>query len=61
MRYRDAKLLCEGDEVVRKDDKTSFIVKEVEVFGQYKKVKLKCLAKDLPDTGYVYLFHEELV
>jgi hypothetical protein len=43
MRYRDAKNLHNGDQVIRKSDKTPFIVQDIEVFGQYKKVYIHCV------------------
>lgn len=43
MRYRDAKNLHNGDEVTRKEDKAVLTVKSIELFGQYKKVKLNCV------------------
>jgi hypothetical protein len=43
MRYRDAKKLHNGDEVIRKSDKVSMIVNSVECYGQYKKVKINCI------------------
>lgn len=46
MRYRDARLLHNGDQVIRKSDKVPMMVESVELFGQYKKVKLNCLIGD---------------
>lgn len=42
MKYRDAKDLHNGDQVIRKDDQVPLIVQEVQVFGQYKKVLMHC-------------------
>jgi len=43
MRYRDAKNLQNGDEVIRKEDKAILTVKSVEAYGQYKIVKIFCV------------------
>lgn len=43
MKYRDAKNLHNGDEVTRKVDGVSMKVESIEVYGQYKTVKLNCL------------------
>jgi hypothetical protein len=43
MRYRDAKNLHNGDQVVRKNDQVPFIVQTIEVFGQYKRVVIHCV------------------
>lgn len=45
MKYRDAKNLHNGDQVIRKEDKAIYIVNSVEAFGQYKIVKINCLAE----------------
>ena len=46
MKYRDAKELRSGHIVIRKGDAVVFTISSIEVFGQYKKVKLNCLAED---------------
>ena len=57
MRYREAKLLHNGDEVILKSDKTILLVKSLEVFGQYKKVKLNCVN----DSGRAYsVYNDEI-
>ena len=43
MQYRYAKELKVGDQVKCKADKTFLIVKEVYIYGQYKRVKLDCI------------------
>ena len=43
MKYRDARLLLEGDVVVRKIDKRSLTVSGIEAYGQFKTVKIICL------------------
>lgn len=57
MKYRDAKKLQSGDEVIRKEDKVSLTVKEVHVFGQYKKVQLHCVT---PSNASVTVYHDEI-
>lgn len=56
MRYRDAKKLHNGDQVTRKEDGAILLIKEVEVFGQYKKVKFTC---DIDGTR-VSVYHDEV-
>lgn len=56
MRYRDAKKLQNGDEVKRKSDGAILLIKEVEVFGQYKKVRFTC---DLTGSR-VIVYHDEV-
>jgi len=46
MRYREARLLKEGDEVIRKEDQVVMIVLDAQAFGQYKKVMLTCHLKE---------------
>jgi hypothetical protein len=57
MKYRDAKELHSGDQVQRKRDKVFFIVNDVEIFGQYKKVKLNCVAEN---GSYETLYNDEI-
>lgn len=56
MRYRDAKKLHNGDQVTRKFDQQVLTVNNIEVFGQYKRVKLVCLE----GNSLVELFHDEV-
>lgn len=56
MKYRDAKLLHNGDEVIRKKDKAPMIVKEIEIYGQYKKVRLTCVCFDSTEV----VFNDEI-
>jgi hypothetical protein len=57
MRYIYAKELHEGDQVKRKSDQVVFVVNSIELFGQYKKVKLNCVAENgMPET----LFNDEI-
>ena len=57
MRYRDAKKLRNGDEVIRKEDKVSLLVKEVEIFVQSKVVRHNCVTKN---NSWVSLYHDEV-
>lgn len=61
MKYRDAKNLHNGDQVIRKSDGAVLLVKEVEVYGQYKTVKLNCVLH-IEGTGgaWLSLFHDEV-
>jgi len=57
MKYREAKDLQNGDQVIRKDDKVSLVVQEVQIFGQYKKVLLHCVTEH---NARVSLYNEEV-
>lgn len=56
MKYRDAKQLHNGDQVIRKSDGTAMVVSSIEVYGQYKKVKINCLI----DNSYFTYFNDEV-
>lgn len=43
MKYKLAKWLQTGDQVILKSDQSILTVKTAEVFGQYKKVLLHCV------------------
>ena len=43
MKYRDARLLSEGDSVTVKKDKQTLKVQSIECYGQFKTVKIFCL------------------
>jgi hypothetical protein len=57
MKYRDAKKLHNGDEVIRKSDKAILTVKDVEVYGQNRVVRLNCVTAA---NAAVSLFHDEV-
>jgi hypothetical protein len=57
MKYRDARLLHNEDQVIRKEDKLALIVKEVECFGQYKTVKLGCVTES---GTRIVVFNDEI-
>lgn len=42
MRYREAKNLQSGDQVLKKSDKAKLIVQSLEIFGQFKLVRIHC-------------------
>ncbi len=42
MKYRDARLLKAGDQVTRKSDNQQFVIDNVELYGQFKTVKIIC-------------------
>lgn len=56
MKYREAKGLNIGDEIFRKEDNLSLIVKDIEVYGQFKKVKINCIF----DGIYISIFNDEV-
>lgn len=57
MRYRDARLLHEGDEVIRKSNNGVYTIKSLEIYGQNKVVRLNCV--DL-NNALVTLYHDEV-
>ncbi|HEY5268556.1 MAG TPA: hypothetical protein VII94_05510 [Candidatus Saccharimonadales bacterium] len=57
MKYRDARLLQSGHEVIRKVDQMIITVTSIEAFGQYKKVKI---AGTDSNGVKAYLFNEEV-
>lgn len=57
MRYREARLLKPGDEVIRKEDNLTMMVTSVEAYGQFKTVKINCSSGDIKDT----LFNDEVM
>lgn len=42
MRYRDARLLKEGDTVVAKETGVAYTVKDIEVYGSVKTIRVNC-------------------
>lgn len=46
MKYRDAKKLAPNDIVIRKTDKSSLTVTDIEVYGQWLKVRINCQDAD---------------
>ena len=57
MKYRDARLLSEGDSVIRKEDKQKLTVKNTECYGLFKTVKIICLDSNNKLTS---LFNDEV-
>jgi len=46
MKYRDAITLKEGDQVIKASDKAPLIVSSIELFGQFKVVKIYYVDND---------------
>lgn len=61
MNYREARLLKEGDEVIRKEDGVNLIVHDVTAFGQYKKVKLVCFVKEDEEKNKLYYYNDDVL
>lgn len=57
MRYRQARLLHNGDQVIRKTDDNPLTVNAIEVFGNVKIVKLYCIDQN---NALINLFHDEV-
>jgi len=57
MRYRDARLLSEGDEVIKKEDKQVLKVESIEAFGQFKTVKINVITVY---GKHISLFNDEI-
>jgi len=58
MRYRDAKKLHNGDEVISKESKVSYTVLSIEVYGQVKMVRINVVTKC--GGGNTSFFHDEV-
>ena len=58
MRYRDAKKLHNGDEVISKESGVSYLVKSIEVYGQVNFVRINAVTKD--GDGYTSFLHDEI-
>jgi hypothetical protein len=58
MRYREAKHLKQGDEVFAKESGTLYYVKNIEVYGQVKMVRINCVNET--GDGDVSWFHTEV-
>lgn len=56
MKYRDAKNLQAGDQVTRVSDSKTLVVESVELYGQYKTVKINCTDGEVKSS----LFNEEI-
>jgi len=61
MKYRDAKLLHNGDEITCKADGIVYQVIDIQVFGQYKKVKINCCRETQIGCGHLYSFYNDEV
>lgn len=58
MKFRDAKKLQKGDEVLDKETKTSYTVTSIEVYGQVKYVRINVVTKC--GGGSASYFHDEI-
>lgn len=43
MKYRDARLLKQGDQIIRKIDQAKLTIEAVVLFGQYKEAIFTCI------------------
>lgn len=57
MRYRDAKKLQKGDEVISKESKESYIVTSIEVYGQVNYVRINVVHKEGASGSFL---HDEI-
>jgi len=53
MKYRDARVLKQGDVVVSKETGGSYFVSSIEVYGNVKKVRVNCFNTPLPDISFL--------
>jgi hypothetical protein len=53
MKYRDAKLLKEGNVVTSKETGNSYFVSSIEVYGNIKRVRINCFNTPLPDISFL--------
>ena len=66
MKYRDAKHLKKNDWITRKKDNLRLQIDSIEIFGQYKKVKVTCILPTeaggsyyVQGLTYVSMYNEE--
>ena len=57
MKYRVAKTLHSGDQVIRKTDEETLTINSIEVYGLAKVVRLNCIDK-FNQLSFVY--HDEI-
>lgn len=57
MKYRDARLLASGDEIIRKEDNLILKVESIECYGQFKTVKINAIAIA---GNLISLFNDEI-
>lgn len=53
MKYRDARLLHEGDQIIRKDDDQVLTIKSLEIYGNVKVVRFNVVNEHSVST-FVY-------
>jgi hypothetical protein len=58
MRYRDARLLKQGDAVVSIENNQTYYVKNIEVYGSVKTIRVNCV--NATRDGDISFFHTEL-
>jgi hypothetical protein len=58
MRYRDARLLKQGDKVTSKESSVQYFVKNIEVYGNVKMIRINCVTED--GHGDTSFFHNEV-
>lgn len=58
MRYRDARLLKQGDKVYSKESGNLYFVKSTEVYGSVKVVRINCVRAD--KEGDISFLHDEV-
>ena len=56
MKYRDAKNLQKGDQVIRKSDSASLTIDSTELYGQFKKVKIYYIEENVLNS----IFNDEI-
>jgi hypothetical protein len=57
MKYRDAKKLVKGDEVISKESKMSYTVTDIEVYGQVNYVRINVVHKEGASVSFL---HDEI-
>ena len=57
MKYRDARLLKQGDIVLSKETKVQYTVQSVEVYGKDKPIRINC---ECGYDGYISFWHTEV-
>lgn len=60
MKYRDAKKLHKGDEVIRIHDDLSLIVNDIEIYGSVKTVRLNCYENNVSGGPMITVYHNEV-
>jgi hypothetical protein len=53
VKYRDARLLKQGDVVVSKESGNSYFVNSIEAYGNVKVVRINCFNTPHPDISFL--------